>query len=84
MRISQGRLIAEFEATGFQPEFLEKTFHLLALLNAIDSHPFLKGKLALKGGTALNLFVFCEPKGGKRHIEVTQRRATVDFAEQMK
>ena len=31
-----------------------------------------------------NLFVFCEPKGGKRHIEVTQRRTAVDFAEQMK
>ena len=62
MRISQDRLIAESEATGFQPEFLEKTFHLLALLDAISSHPFLRGKLALKGGTALNLFVFDVPR----------------------
>ena len=62
MRISQDRLIAECEATGFLPEFLEKTFHLLALLDAIDSHPFLRGKLALKGGTALNLFVFDVPR----------------------
>ena len=31
-----------------------------------------------------NLFVFCEPKGGWRHIEVTGRRTTVDFAEQMR
>ena len=31
-----------------------------------------------------NLFVLCEPKGGYRHIEVTQGRTTVDFAEQMK
>ena len=31
-----------------------------------------------------NLFVFCEPKGGYRHIEVTQRRTAVDFAEQMR
>ena len=43
MRISAERLIAEAEATGFQPEFLEKTFHLLALLDAINSHPFLRG-----------------------------------------
>ena len=62
MRISPDRLISESEATGFQPEFLEKTFHLLALLDAIDSHPFLRGKLALKGGTALNLFVFDVPR----------------------
>ena len=53
MRISAERLIAESEATGFQPDFLEKAFQLLALLDAANSHP---GKLALKGGTALNLF----------------------------
>ena len=31
-----------------------------------------------------NLFMFCEPKGGWRHIEVTERRTSVDFAEQMR
>ena len=62
MRISPERLTAEAEATGFQSELLEKTFHLLGLLDAIDSHPFLRGKLALKGGTALNLFVFDVPR----------------------
>ncbi len=62
MRISAERLIAESEATGFQPDFLEKTFQLLALLDAANSHPFLRGKLALKGGTALNLFVFNVPR----------------------
>ena len=31
-----------------------------------------------------NLFMFCEPKGGWRHVEVTRRRTAVDFAEQMK
>ena len=31
-----------------------------------------------------NLFVFCEPKGGWRHLEVTERRTSVDFAEQMR
>ena len=31
-----------------------------------------------------NLFVFCEPKGGWRHVEVTERRTSVDFAKQMR
>ena len=31
-----------------------------------------------------NLFVSCEPKGGWRHVEVTERRTAVDFAEQMR
>ena len=31
-----------------------------------------------------NLFVFAEPKGGWRHLEVTERRTSVDFAEQMR
>ncbi|MEA3547148.1 MAG: nucleotidyl transferase AbiEii/AbiGii toxin family protein [Thermodesulfobacteriota bacterium] len=62
MIISHEKLIAEAEATGFRPELLEKVAQLLGLLNALGSHPFLKGKLALKGGTALNLFVFDVPR----------------------
>ena len=31
-----------------------------------------------------NLFMTCEPKAGFRHVEVTERRTAVDFAEQMK
>ena len=31
-----------------------------------------------------NLFMFCEPKGGWRHVAVTGRRTAVDFAQQMK
>ncbi len=62
MRLSPERLAAEAEATGFRPDFLEKAIQLLGLLEAIQSHPFLRGKLALKGGTALNLFVFDVPR----------------------
>ena len=62
MRISSDKLIAEAEATGFRPEILEKVAHLMGLLDAIQSHPFLKGKLVLKGGTALNLFVLNIPR----------------------
>lgn len=31
-----------------------------------------------------DLFVFCDPKGGYRHIAVARRRTYVDFADQMK
>ena len=31
-----------------------------------------------------NMFLFCEPKAGWRHVEVTERRTAVDFAQQMK
>ncbi|MCP4647181.1 MAG: nucleotidyl transferase AbiEii/AbiGii toxin family protein, partial [bacterium] len=62
MKISIEKLSSEVEATGFRPDVLEKVFHLLGLLDAIRSHPFLKGKLVLKGGTALNLFVFDVPR----------------------
>jgi predicted nucleotidyltransferase component of viral defense system len=62
VRISRETLVAQAEATGFRPDVLEKVALLLGLLNALSSHPFLKGKLALKGGTALNMFVFDVPR----------------------
>ena len=31
-----------------------------------------------------NRFMFCEPKGGWRHVAVTGRRTAVDFAHQMR
>jgi predicted nucleotidyltransferase component of viral defense system len=49
-------------ATGFQAEALEKVYRLLELLEAMRSHPYLKERIALKGGTALNLFVFDLPR----------------------
>ena len=48
MRISPERLALDAEATEFQSDVLEKVIHLLGLLDAIRSHPFLRGKLALK------------------------------------
>jgi predicted nucleotidyltransferase component of viral defense system len=62
MRISRERLLSEAETTGFRPDVLEKAIYLLKLLEGLRSHPFLKGRLALKGGTALNLFVFDVPR----------------------
>jgi predicted nucleotidyltransferase component of viral defense system len=62
MRLSRERLMAESEATGFRPEVLEKVIHLLNLLTVFQRHPALGGRLALKGGTALNLFCFDLPR----------------------
>jgi len=62
MRLSIERLTAESAATGFRPEILEKVIHLLGLLEGFRSHPYLRDRLAVKGGTALNLFVFDLPR----------------------
>lgn len=62
MRISPEKLADEAEATGFRADMLEKAVRLLGVLDALRNHPFLKEKLVLKGGTALNLFVFDAPR----------------------
>ena len=62
LKFSKELLLAESESTGFRPEILEKVFHIIGLLNGFNSHPFLKDRLALKGGTALNLFLFALPR----------------------
>jgi len=62
VRISPEMLVNQAEVTGFRPDMLEKVGLLLQLLDAVRSHPFLKDKLVLKGGTALNLFIFDVPR----------------------
>jgi predicted nucleotidyltransferase component of viral defense system len=62
MNLSRERLTQVAEQTGFRQEMLEKAIRLLGLLDGFRSHPFLKGRLALKGGTALNLFRFDVPR----------------------
>ncbi len=62
MKFSPSEILPVAESTGFRAEMVEKVFHLLNLLNVLNSHPYLKGKLALKGGTALNLFVLNIPR----------------------
>ena len=41
----------------FEPRTVDKVDRLLALLEEMERHPALKGKLALHGGTAINLFM---------------------------
>ena len=62
MKISRQQLAKDAKASGYRPEILEKVFYLLNLLSGFQSHPFSKDRLALKGGTALNLFQFDVPR----------------------
>lgn len=62
MKFSSSEILTVAESTGFKMEMVEKVLHLLNLLNTLNSHPFLKGKWVLKGGTALNMFVLDFPR----------------------
>lgn len=62
MKLTAEDLAREAAATGFPADMLEKAIRLLSLLDAVRSHPFLRPRVALKGGTALNLFVFDVPR----------------------
>ena len=44
------------DETGYQASSVEKALRLLDLLDEFNRHPYLNGRLALKGGTALNVF----------------------------
>ena len=62
MRLALGDLQRDAAATGFSADILEKASRLLSLVDAIRVHPFLGPPIALKGGTALNLFVLDLPR----------------------
>ena len=46
----------------FEPRTVDKVERLLDLLDEVERHPALKGKLALHGGTAINLFMLDVPR----------------------
>ena len=62
MKVSKERLSTVAMQTGFRPEILEKVIRLMDLLNGIFNDDYLASRLALKGGTALNLFYFDLPR----------------------
>lgn len=62
MILSKERLLAEAASSGYRPDVFEKVVHLLTLLQRLQTHPYLKGRLVLKGGTALNLFIYDLPR----------------------
>lgn len=50
-------------STGeFEPRTVDKVERLLDLLEELERHPSLQGKLALHGGTAINLFMLGIPR----------------------
>ncbi|HSW29038.1 MAG TPA: nucleotidyl transferase AbiEii/AbiGii toxin family protein [Longimicrobiales bacterium] len=60
--LTETELLREAATSGFRADVLEKAIRLMELLEALRSHPYLKTRVALKGGTALNLFVFDVPR----------------------
>jgi predicted nucleotidyltransferase component of viral defense system len=60
MIVSRGTLLKA--AGGYRPEIFEKVLYLMRLLELLNGHPYLKNRLVLKGGTALNLFEFDLPR----------------------
>ena len=50
------------EDTGFQKDILEKVHRLIMILEFINNNAYLKDRLILKGGTALNLTLFNLPR----------------------
>ncbi len=56
--ISKKNLMKDAKTNHYKPEILEKVYQLLSVLNDLVSNPYLREKIVLKGGTALNLFYF--------------------------
>lgn len=56
LKLSEQQLKQEAKSRGYRPEMLEKVYHLLDLLEEFMAVPYLSQRLALKGGTAINLF----------------------------
>ncbi len=56
LRMSEQELKQEAQFKGYRPEMLEKVYHLLNLLEEFMSVSYLSERIALKGGTAINLF----------------------------
>jgi predicted nucleotidyltransferase component of viral defense system len=62
MNLHQEDLLNLAKAGGFRAEMLEKVIRLIDLLNELFDNNFLRQRLVLKGGTALNLFYLDMPR----------------------
>lgn len=62
MRFSAEEIVEAADALGFQHGSLEKVARLVSLLERLRTSSFLRSRVALKGGTALNLFLFDVPR----------------------
>lgn len=59
---SKDRILKLAADTKFDAALLERVIRLLDFLGGMRAHPFLKSRWALKGGTALNLFLLDVPR----------------------
>lgn len=62
MKYSREYLDRLAAATTFPVDTLEKVLRLIRMLDLVSRHPFLGTRLALKGGTAINLFFRPAPR----------------------
>jgi len=62
MKYGAEEIQAAAATLGFRPDSIEKVFRLLSLLETLRSNAFLRPRVALKGGTAINLFCFDVPR----------------------
>ncbi len=62
MKLDAAYLNDVAKQTGFDPYNIEKILRLKELLQEFLRHPFLTGKLVLKGGTGINVFLFELPR----------------------
>ena len=62
MFLSKEKLLLEANKTKYRAEIIEKVVVLIRVLDAIAQDDYLNRRLALKGGTALNLFYFDLPR----------------------
>ncbi len=62
MRTSAEQIVATAGELDVEPHILEKVARLLELLDALAGVPLLRRHVALKGGTALNLFLMDVPQ----------------------
>lgn len=60
--LSREQLQRAAAGAGYPVESYEKVYALVQVLDGLRAHPFLRSRLALKGGTALNLFVLDLPR----------------------
>jgi len=67
----------------FDEKSYQLTDYVTEPIPATLNHLKLEDYEYIRKGTS-NLFIFVEPKGGSRHIEVTNRRTKEDFANAMK
>jgi transposase len=90
--VSQGKIVIETYHRSYNPDnpvicFDEKSYELKEdvrqPLPPRPGKPMREDNEWRRHGTT-NIFMFCEPKKGWRHVKITKRRTKVDFARCMK